>query len=136
MTIYKNPFVVAIEDEPNVLEAMKLFLESEGFDVLATSSVENAITRLVELGRTPDLIISDYRLAGSMVGTDAIRILQVNADTLIPGILLTADTSPYRIQEAQARGIRILHKPLRTEILRTVINQVLKQAHSFAASNS
>ncbi len=80
--------VVVIEDDPLVLEAL---------------------TRLAEIGRRPDLIVCDYRLSEGATGIDAIAGLRSTFE--IPALLITADAgSPPG--EAAFNGYSLLHKPV------------------------
>lgn len=119
-------FAVVIDDEPAVLETMKMFFESNGFKVVAATSAEEALASLENSEIPPDIVIADYRLAEGMVGTEAIHRIQDHFGTEIPGIIVTGDTSPDRIREAAASGFRILHKPVRANILRGAVDEVLQ----------
>ncbi len=123
-----NAFVVVIEDDANILLGLKLILEFLGCEVLAVSSAEQAVAGLAEFHRSPGAILADYRLGGGLLGTDAIRLVQQAAGTLIPGIILTGDTSPDRIREARSSGFRLLHKPASHHQLRAVLAEVLAPA--------
>ncbi len=63
--------VVVIEDDPLVLEATGGLLRSWGCQVVAAESYGEALTRLAEIGRRPDLIVCDYRLSEGATGIDA-----------------------------------------------------------------
>ncbi len=121
------PLVVVIDDEPVVLEAMKKLLQRVGFEVLAATTAEEILTDLEESGESPDVIFADHQLGDSRVGADAIRLIRQTHGAAVPGIIVTGDMSPDRIQQAQADGIRILHKPLRSETLKTVVTDVLQR---------
>jgi two-component system CheB/CheR fusion protein len=112
---------VLIDDEPAVLDTLKMLLEMIGFEVLAVASADEALAGLGRIDTSPDIIISDYRLADNQVGTDAIRLIQESAGASIPGIIITGDTSPDRIQEAQESGNLLLHKPIRAKTLKNEI---------------
>lgn len=120
-----SPFLIVIDDDQDVLAAMAMALEAMGFEVCAASSAEAAVSRLAEFKNPPSVVIADYRLAGSRLGPDAIRLIRKAVGVAVPGIIFSADTSPDRIHEAQKNGFRILHKPVTAEVLKTVITAVL-----------
>ncbi len=124
----ETDLVVLIDDEPAVLQTLQMILERFGVEVLAAPSAHDALTALADTGKTPDLIVADYRLADGEVGTDAIRQIQQAAGAAIPGIIITGDTSPDRIQEAQESGFRILHKPVPINTLKSEIFTALEPA--------
>ena len=113
--------VVVIDDEPAVLDTLKMLLEFLAYGVLAAPSAEAALTMLQQTGFVPHLVLADYRLADAKVGTDGIRLIQQAVGMAIPAIIITGDTSPERIKEANESGFRILHKPAQVETLKAEI---------------
>lgn len=113
-----NKLVVVIEDDPLVLEATGGLLRSWGCRVVAAESYLEAMTKLVEIGRRPDLIVCDYRLPQGPTGVDAIEMLR-NAFE-IPALLISGDaTSPQ--SDDGSGGYRLLHKPVNAETFRAVL---------------
>lgn len=113
--------IVAIDDEPIQLRAMRQLFSRWGCEVVTGGSTAEALTHLVELQRTPDVIVADYRLRGEMNGVQAIKTLRSGLGRTIPGVILTGDTEPARLREAEASGFELLHKPVDTERLFTVL---------------
>ena len=124
MPIQKSNIVV-IDDEPAVLDTLKMLLEFLDYGVIAAPSAEAALTMLDQTGLAPHLVLADYRLADDKVGTDAIRLIQQMVGMAIPAIIITGDTSPERIKEANESGFRILHKPAQVETLKAEIEAAL-----------
>jgi two-component system, sensor histidine kinase len=62
-------------------------------------------------GSRPDVILADYRLAGGQTGLQAIAAAREIAGA-VPAVIVTGDTAPQRIAEANAAGFPVLHKPL------------------------
>jgi CheY-like chemotaxis protein len=44
----------------------------------------------------------------------------------IPAVLVTGDTGPERIREIQASGLKVLHKPLQENELRSVLSRLAR----------
>lgn len=81
------PAVLCVDDDPDLLAILQLFLSAKGFEVLAASNAEEAL-RLIE-DRRPDLIITDFAMPG-MSGLELCRSLRTRAETTdIPIILCT-----------------------------------------------
>lgn len=118
--------VVVIDDDPAVLKLLSTTLQMSGIEVLVAQSAADAVADLATVDRVPDVIIADYRLDKSELGIDAFGVIRKAVGVHVPGILITGDTSPLIIQDAQASGIRILHKPVRPETIRKVITSVLE----------
>ncbi|MGE5477975.1 MAG: PAS domain S-box protein [Bacteroidales bacterium] len=123
----KGAGILVIDDEPDVRDSLGLLLESWGHTVLSASSAEDALRRLQGWGRVPDLILADYRLQNGDTGGQAIARVEVHLRPIakIPAIILTGDTAPERLQQAQALGHGLLHKPVQPEALRRMIDDAL-----------
>ncbi|WP_126452657.1 hybrid sensor histidine kinase/response regulator [Sulfuriflexus mobilis] len=119
--------VVVIDDEKSILDGMQTVLQGWGCKVVAAESAESVLTMLETTSQTPDMIISDYRLAENKTGIQAIKeIKQVYGET-IPGVLITGDTEKDIFKQADRRGYTLLHKPVKPVQLRMVFNQLLHQ---------
>lgn len=119
--------ILVIDDEPDVREGLELLLESWGHVVVSAGSAEEAIRRLSILPRPPQLILADYRLQNGDTGGQAIARVEVHLRTEIkvPAIILTGDTAPERLLQAQALGHGLLHKPVQPDALRHAIDEAL-----------
>ncbi len=120
-------FIVVIDDEEAIRDAMQTVLTGWGCEVLLADSLKEAMDQLQANERKPDLVISDYRLRENETGVEAIRSIQEFVGDEIPGILITGDTAPERLQEARSSGYHLLHKPVKPGQLRMVINRTLLQ---------
>ena len=118
-------FVVVIDDEAAIRNGLEILLGSWGCHVLTAASGADAVRQLGQAERYPDLILSDYRLRDGENGVDAIRRIIDSLGRPVPGVLITGDTAPDRLREAQASGYRLLHKPLASEKLRAFLIEAL-----------
>ena len=122
----RNSRVMVIDDEVDIQDAMRQLLLKWGCEVSSVSSIGDALEK-VQSGFIPDLIIADYRLRDSETGIAAIQAVSNIANHTIPGILITGDTAPERLQEASQSGFKLLHKPVNAGQLRMVANHLLMQ---------
>ncbi len=121
--------IMVVEDEADVLDAMKQLLALDGHLVYAgrtAAEVQEIYSRDLaddELaGKVAvDLIIADYRLGHGVTGLEAIRTLCAHVGRSVPAIVVTGDTSPSRLKEVTASGVLILHKPITGDELREAI---------------
>jgi CheY-like chemotaxis protein len=75
-----------------------------------------------EAKATPNGLLIDYHLdAGN--GIEAIAALRWRFGAELPAILITADRSPAVREEARARDITVLNKPLKPAALRALLAQ-------------
>lgn len=121
----RGKLVVVIDDDALVVDGMCGTLRSWGCRVVAADSESAALERLRALGQTPDVIISDYRLAGGQTGVQAIERLCATLDRAVPAFLVSGDTAPERLREASARGYQLLHKPVPPMALRALLSRHL-----------
>jgi signal transduction histidine kinase len=119
--------VLVIDDDALVLDSMRGVLKSWGCSVATANSCAAALVCLAELERTPDLIISDYRLADGDNGIRLIERLRKALRAPVPAFLISGDTAPERLREARASGYYLLHKPVLPITLRATISQLLKE---------
>jgi signal transduction histidine kinase len=118
--------VVVIDDEAVIRIGMQIVLEGWGCTTVTASSVEEAIALLRFRQVTPGLIIADYRLREEHTGAHAIAQLQREFGTQIPGLIITGDTAPERLREAQLSGFALLHKPVQPAKLRAYLQRLMR----------
>jgi two-component system, sensor histidine kinase len=117
----RSLFILVVDDEVAIQEAMYALLTGWGHQVVATGSCAEMLERAVSFTSTPDLIISDYRLRNGEGGIGAIDRLRSEFNSDIPSVLITGDTAPDRIREAMASGCLLMHKPVSNSRLRAAI---------------
>ncbi|MDO8990772.1 MAG: ATP-binding protein [Sideroxyarcus sp.] len=105
-----NARLLVVDDDKIVRDSMLHLLRDWGCECEAAESIEEALA----LARitAPDLVISDYRLREQRTGVEAIAALRALLGESLPALLITGDTAPERLREAQASGIPLLHKPV------------------------
>jgi len=113
--------IFVIDDENTVLNALQLIIADWGYDVVTAHTEDEAMVALAHQSRPPDVVIADYRLRAGQTGADVIAHIRQRYDRAIPSIVITGDTAPERIREAEAHGLRLLHKPVVAETLKAEI---------------
>jgi two-component system, sensor histidine kinase len=122
--------IVVVDDEAAIREAMSGLLANWGHRVIAVGSGEEAMRRLSTFPTRPDLLICDYRLPGDENGVGVIERLRSEYNESIPAILITGDTAPSRLAEAEASGLLLLHKPVSNGKLRAAVFNLIALAES------
>ncbi|HRO57857.1 MAG TPA: ATP-binding protein [Burkholderiaceae bacterium] len=116
--------VLVIDDEPSIRLGMRTLLEGLGCRVELAASTEDALAAATE--RPPDLVLADLRLQDDDDGICAIQaIREIHPGT--PAILVSGDTAPDRLRDADAAGIPMLHKPVPVDQLRQAIIKVIEE---------
>ncbi|MEA2934020.1 MAG: hypothetical protein QOD74_666, partial [Variibacter sp.] len=114
--------VLCIDNEPKILEGMETLLGGWGCRVLSAPDLNSALAVLKQTTRTPAGMLVDYHLDEGN-GLDAIVALRWRLGTDLPAILITADRSPHVREQARARDIAVLHKPVKPAALRALLAQ-------------
>ena len=110
--------ILVVDDDIGCLQMLSLFLESEGFDVTATSDGAKAL-KILENNKFK-MIISDFNMP-AMNGVElAIKVRERHSGT--PVVLLTGSEISVVIEEAAGAGIsEIFCKPVHLKRLITAI---------------
>jgi signal transduction histidine kinase/CheY-like chemotaxis protein len=112
--------VLVVDDNAEVRESMQRLLQEWGHTAITADTLAQAVAAAQQHPNI-DLVVADYRLAHSVIGTDAVRAVAAQLKRDVAAVITTGDTSPERIREAQASGLRLLYKPLDTRQLREVV---------------
>lgn len=127
--------VLVIDDENQVLQSMRHMLEGWGCEVLLAESARDALRLLALNGETPDIIVSDYRLAENLNGVDAVAAIRESVNADIPAIVVTGDTSPARLKEVKDTGLQLLHKPVQPNDLHESMQLLFEESDTRAANS-
>lgn len=116
--------VLVIEDEPNIVEAIRFILARDGWDVEVHGDGADALE--VIRSRRPDLVILDVMLPGRS-GLEILRSLRAEpATAALPVLMLTAKGQSRDRALAESVGAsRFMAKPFsNTEVLASVREMV------------
>ncbi|MDH4992119.1 PAS domain-containing hybrid sensor histidine kinase/response regulator [Aquamicrobium lusatiense] len=114
--------ILCIDNDPRILEGMRLLLEGWGCEVRAFSGLRAFMSARGRLS-PPDIILADYHLDGEN-GLDAIDRLREVYGPETPAVLVTADRSTEVRGEAERRGVTVINKPVKPAALRTMLSRV------------
>jgi len=118
-------FVLAIDDEPDILDVLRLSLESEGFQVLTAQGPKNGLDVYEKRRQEIGLVLLDYVMP-EMNGDLAFECLQqINPDVRV--ILLTAceDHVARKLFDDGLRGY--IQKPFYIDDLLQRVREELSQ---------
>jgi signal transduction histidine kinase/CheY-like chemotaxis protein len=117
--------IAFVDDETAIRDAMSSVLQRWGYSVIAAQSGDELVAHLQLRNIFPDLMICDYRLRAGETGHDIIRRVRSLSPKNLPAMLITGDTAPERIAEAQSGDALVLHKPVPNGKLRAAIISLL-----------
>jgi Na+/proline symporter/signal transduction histidine kinase/ActR/RegA family two-component response regulator len=115
--------VLCLDNDRDILDGMRLLLARWGVEVVAATTVDEALARVRE--RAPDAILADYHLHDRVEGLDALDELRAVVD--VPGALITADATDTLAAQARERGYALLRKPVKPAALRALLAALAQQ---------
>jgi Na+/proline symporter/signal transduction histidine kinase/CheY-like chemotaxis protein len=115
--------VLCIDNEPKILDGMRLLLSGWGCSVTLADSM--AAVEAMVAGGAPavDAVIADYHL-GDGTGIAAIGKLRAARGREVPALLVTADRTPDVRAEAERDNIIVQNKPVRPASMRAWLTQL------------
>ncbi|HYS49397.1 MAG TPA: hybrid sensor histidine kinase/response regulator [Xanthobacteraceae bacterium] len=114
--------VLCIDNEPKILDGMETLLGGWGCRVLKAADLHAAQAAVAEAKARPNGLLVDYHLNEGN-GIDAVVQLRWQLGGELPAILITADRSPRVREDARARQIQVLNKPIKPAALRALLAQ-------------
>jgi CheY-like chemotaxis protein len=114
--------VVCIDNDPAILEGMRMLLGGWGCGVVGAPGLAGACAELAFSGAWPNGLLVDYHLDEGD-GIAAIVALRERFGAGLPAILLTADRGSKVREAAKAHGISIVNKPVKPAALRALLSQ-------------
>jgi CheY-like chemotaxis protein len=117
----RNIVVLLVDDDPSILDATTMLLQSINMDVYSALDGDAAMAHL-SAGVQPNIIVSDYRLPGYN-GIEVIRRVRQITFNDLPAILITGDTKANEIFTANMSNCTVLHKPADVDQLIALIRK-------------
>lgn len=111
--------ILIVEDHPTMREAMRLILETEGFEIREATDAAQAISMAKE--HPPDLMFLDLNIPGAS-GTDVLTTLKSDPETkAVRVVVVTAEGEEIRDYVMGLGADEYFTKPFSpTALLRTV----------------
>lgn len=110
--------ILVVDDEPMVRQSMRLLLTELGCIVHLAEGVAAAARLAAD--QAIDVVLSDLRLRDGESGLAAIRAVHAIQPTAC-AVLITGDTAPDRIRDAESAGVPLLYKPVTLTKLLSVL---------------
>ncbi|MCR9127103.1 MAG: response regulator [Rhodobacteraceae bacterium] len=119
--------VLLIEDEPNIIEAIRFLLARDGWSVETHSNGVDAVEAVRD--HAPDLVILDLMLPGRS-GMEILRDLRADSATSrLPVLMLTARGQSRDRDMAEKAGVsRFMTKPFSNVEVMTAVRDLVAQA--------
>lgn len=121
LSIAAESFVLCIDNEARVREAMATLLGGWGCRVAIAATQAEALYQVARAGRLPDLVLADLHLDEGPDGLEVVDSLRRTWGRPVPAALITADRDPTLRLRARARNVDLLHKPVKPASLRALL---------------
>ena len=128
--------ILVVDDEATIRAAVVEVLSRWGCRAVAAASAREAAAIFAARGDRPDAMVVDYQLERGESGLDAIAQLNASFAATVPAIIVTGDTQPERLREANEIGYLLLYKPLAPMRLRAALSAALQAAPRTAPSSA
>ena len=125
---FNDRCILVIDDDLESLAAMHTLLTQMQATPIVARSQRAAQYCLSQLDTTPDVIISDLRLADNEVGTQVIEFLREEFNAAIPALIVSGDVN--QLSEVEAQGFQVLAKPVRVQALSEALSALLASPSS------
>lgn len=130
----KNPKILIVDDEADILELIEFNLSQEGYQVYTASNGQEALTQAQKI--LPDLILLDVMMP-KMDGIEACRLMRTLPElkqTYI--VFLTARNEEYsEIAGFSAGADDYIAKPIKPRALLSRINAILRRNNQQASGD-
>lgn len=113
-------FVLCVDNEARVREAMATLLAGWGCTVAVAATQAEALDKVRQAGRLPDLVLADLHL-DQEDGLQVVQVLREAWGRAVPAALVTADRDPTLRLRARTRQVELLHKPVKPAALRALL---------------
>ena len=124
------PSITLVDDDQNILTALGMFFETEGYTVKTFSSAPDGLKALVET--PPDIAILDVKMP-KMDGMEVLRRLRQTSE--LPVIFLTSKDE--EIDELMGLNIGaddFVRKPCSNRLLAERVKAILRRTHAASSS--
>ena len=102
-SIERESFVLCLDNELQVREAMATLLGGWGCRVVTAASQAEALAEVARAGRLPDLVLADFHIDDGPDGLAVVEALRAEWKQMVPAALVTADRDPTLRVRARTR---------------------------------
>ncbi|MBL8133318.1 MAG: response regulator [Anaerolineae bacterium] len=130
----EKPTILVVDDDPELLQLVRILLARAGFEALTALDVPAARTMLSS-GSLPDVLVLDIMLPG-VSGIEFLEELRAIADfDSLPILMLSALADQQQIRAALDRGAdRYLTKPYVASSLVSMVREILSSERGARSS--
>jgi signal transduction histidine kinase/CheY-like chemotaxis protein len=121
--------ILVVDDDLLVSEATSRALSRAGAHVFEATSAQEATSLL---GSNPSLVVDvlvvDYRLAGTETGAEVIEQVRRALGRTVPAVMITGDTAADDLKQLRSYQLKVIHKPVSSYELIATVQALLTDA--------
>jgi len=115
-------FVLVVDDDRTILQAMRSLLLGWGCEVLMAESEADLMAELTAHDYPPaNLLISDYRLREGRNGLEVVQVVRAHFNMAIPTLIISGDVHPEVQSGVKNADCHWLEKPVQDDVLKQKI---------------
>ncbi|WP_150300832.1 hybrid sensor histidine kinase/response regulator [Pseudomonas profundi] len=114
--------VLCIDNESNILAGMRSLLGRWQCNV-ATARDRNEVSRILEEGFRPQLVLVDFHLDEGDTGLEVMQWLREQLGADLPGVVISADGRNELVTRIRLAGLDFLPKPVKPAAMRALISR-------------
>jgi DNA-binding NtrC family response regulator len=119
-----QPSILVVDDESGILDALRILLRGEGFDVVTAQGGKAGLEQLK--ASAPDIVLTDIKMPG-VSGSDVLSAVR-EQDPETPVILMTAQASlQSAIQAVNQGAFYYIQKPFSNDDLLAICRRAVEQ---------
>ncbi len=122
---HRTGAILVVEDDADLSDLLKTFLESEGHRVTLAGSGTAALEMMTRRAIRPDLVLTDFNLPRGLDGLGVARRLREMFGDALPVIVLTGDICPTTLLNTSVQDCVQLSKPVKLHQLTQHIQHLL-----------
>lgn len=120
-------WIVVIENDEASLDGLRMLLGSWGCHLIGATTTAQALQRLDETGRVPDIALVDWHLEDGACGGEAVGLLRGRYGAGLPALVISSDRSADLRARIKALGLPLLPKPTNPARLRAMLSYLARQ---------
>lgn len=120
--------VVVIDNDTQMRTALSSLLQSWKCVAFSARSLSDALVQLEAARTRPAIVVADYHLDGSDLGTDAVAALRERFGDSVQGLIISNDTRDELKRDLDRRGFDFLAKPMKPMQLRAMLTSLAARA--------
>jgi len=107
----RGAYVLLLEDDREARRAIEDLLDDWGVVHASGATLEELIPEVEAAGRTPDVLVTDFRLPGQLSGAACVQELRRLIGETVPAVIVTGESDLASVRAVMPPDTALLQKP-------------------------